>query len=86
MVRIAEDERLTDPQRGHYASMPTSLLQLYRDRITELEEKKKGEESLLAKALLCEEHIRKHEATHLAELRARQEAEAKREEAAHLAE
>eukprot|EP00971_Amphidinium_carterae_P105686 2092837-Amphidinium_carterae.1 len=51
MVRVAEDERLNDQQRGYYASIPTSLLQLYRDRITELEEIKRGEESLLAKAL-----------------------------------
>eukprot|EP00971_Amphidinium_carterae_P060955 1206478-Amphidinium_carterae.1 len=66
MVRAAEDERLSDPQRGHY-SIPTSMLQLYRDRITELEEIKKGEESLLAKALQCEQHIRQQEAAHLAE-------------------
>eukprot|EP00971_Amphidinium_carterae_P118790 2353359-Amphidinium_carterae.1 len=52
MVRTAEDERLNDPQRGYYAySVPTALLQLYRERITELEEIKRGEESLLAKAL-----------------------------------
>eukprot|EP00971_Amphidinium_carterae_P269826 5352936-Amphidinium_carterae.1 len=67
MVRVAEDERLNDPQRGYYASIPTSLLQLYRDRITELEEIKRGEESLLAKALECEQRVRQQEAAHLAE-------------------
>eukprot|EP00971_Amphidinium_carterae_P235104 4665375-Amphidinium_carterae.1 len=67
MVREAEDERLNDTQRGYYASIPTSLLQLYRDRITELEEIKRGEASLLAKALQCEEHVRQQEAAHLAE-------------------
>eukprot|EP00971_Amphidinium_carterae_P082401 1629025-Amphidinium_carterae.1 len=51
VVRVAEDERLNDHQRGYYTTMPTSMLQLYRDRITELEELKRGEESLLVKAL-----------------------------------
>eukprot|EP00971_Amphidinium_carterae_P019678 387834-Amphidinium_carterae.1 len=72
MVQTAEEERLNEPQKGplkgYYAySVPTSLLQLYRERITELEERKRGEESLLAKALQCEEHIRQQEAAHLAE-------------------
>eukprot|EP00971_Amphidinium_carterae_P014091 277482-Amphidinium_carterae.1 len=67
MVRTAEGERLIDPQRGHYVSIPTSLLQLYRDRIAELEEIKRGEESLLAKALQVEEYVRQQEAAHLAE-------------------
>eukprot|EP00971_Amphidinium_carterae_P072370 1431631-Amphidinium_carterae.1 len=66
-VRLAEDERLNEHQRGFYATIPTSLLQLYRDRITELEKIKQGEESLLAKALQCEEYVRQQEASHLAE-------------------
>eukprot|EP00971_Amphidinium_carterae_P268730 5330920-Amphidinium_carterae.1 len=82
MIRAAEDERLADRQRGHY-SIPTSLLQLYRDRITELEEKKKGVDPLLAKSLLCEEHIRQQEAAHLAEVLARRQAAADKAEREH---
>eukprot|EP00971_Amphidinium_carterae_P013714 270165-Amphidinium_carterae.1 len=68
MVQTAEEERLNEPQKGYYAySVPTALLQLYRERITELEERKRGEASLLAKALQCEEYVRQQEATHLAE-------------------
>eukprot|EP00971_Amphidinium_carterae_P267990 5316681-Amphidinium_carterae.1 len=68
MVQTAEEERINEPQKGYYAySVPTSLLQLYRERITELGEKQRGEASLLAKALQCEEYIRQQEATHLAE-------------------
>eukprot|EP00971_Amphidinium_carterae_P241939 4803701-Amphidinium_carterae.1 len=83
MVRVAEDERLNDPQRGHYASIPTSLLQLYRDRIAELEERKQGEESLLAKALQCEEYIRQQEAAYLAEVQARRQAAAEKAKKEH---
>eukprot|EP00971_Amphidinium_carterae_P184592 3664899-Amphidinium_carterae.1 len=81
MVQAAEEERLKEPQKGYYAySIPTALLQLYRERITELEELKRGEESLLAKAIQCEENIRQQEAAHFAEVQARRQAAAEKAE------
>eukprot|EP00971_Amphidinium_carterae_P004559 91354-Amphidinium_carterae.1 len=53
-VRVAEIERVDEHKPGYYAMIPTSLLQLYRDRITELEEAKRREDTLLANALQVE--------------------------------
>eukprot|EP00971_Amphidinium_carterae_P158795 3148434-Amphidinium_carterae.1 len=40
-VRVAEEERFNVHKPGYYATIPTSLLQLYRDRITHMFDNKK---------------------------------------------
>eukprot|EP00971_Amphidinium_carterae_P289569 5749581-Amphidinium_carterae.1 len=61
-----EDERIEKHRGGYYSTTPVPLLQLYRERITTLEERRREEDYLLEQALQQEARVRRQEADHAA--------------------